>query len=106
MKASKVINKKSEILEQLHNVAEELINLDSENKSYIIEYTRLDVIAAVSVFIHILSNKKAHQYYKMQKPIDMSLVRKEMESYGESISAIVKEMSNIDLNEKGDENEQ
>lgn len=103
-KILKFLNSRSEILEPLHAVAAELAEVDARSKNHIIEYTRLDVIAAASVFIHVLSNKKAHEYFQRPDIIDLDSVRDEMENYGERIVAIVNEMGNVDLG-KGDNNE-
>lgn len=104
MKASEktleFLNSRSEILEPLHTVAAELVEVDKRERNHLIEYTRLDVIAAASVFIHVLSNKKAHQYFKRTDILDLNAVRDEMEEYGKRIVAIVNEMGNVDLGEK------
>lgn len=101
MKASErtleFLNSKSEILEPLHALAAELVEVDAKGKNHLIEYTRLDVIAAASVFIHVLSNKKAHEYFNREDIVDLAGVRDEMEEYGKRIVAIVNEMGNVDL---------
>lgn len=99
MKARETINQKSEILEPLHDVALELSKVDSENKSHLIEYTKLDIIAAAIVFSHILANKKAHIYQKTATMSDMQKITDQMEEYGERIRALVYEMTEIDLRE-------
>ena len=104
MKASEktleFLNSRTEILEPLHAVAAELVEVDKREKNHLVEYTRLDVIAAASVFIHVQTNKKAHQYFQQTDIVDLEKVRNEMEDYGKRIVAIVNEMGNVDLGEK------
>ena len=105
MRAEDLINLKSEILEPLHNVAEEVSELDARKKSHLIEYTDLDVIAAAVVFTHIMANRKAHQYVRIAGPKDLDRVADEMSAYGKRIKDIVNEMSNVDL-DRGEQNGQ
>lgn len=101
MKASDLINLKSEILEPLHVVAQELSEVDARGRGHLIEYTKLDVLAATIVFTHILANKKAHGYVKIRGAKDLETVSKEMEEYGNRIKNIVYDMTGMDLsNEK------
>lgn len=97
MKASDLINQRSEILEPLHSVARELADLDSRGKAHLIEYTKLDVIAAAMVFTHIMANKKAHQYVQALNVKDVDTVTKEMEDYGKRIRQLVLDMTAVDL---------
>lgn len=103
-KTLSLLNKRSEILEPLHAVAEELVEVDARGRNHLIEYTKLDVIAAASVFMHVLSNKKANEYLHRTDIVDLDSVRSEMEEYGERIMDIVNEMGNVDLG-KGENNE-
>ena len=97
MKASDLINLKSEILEPLHHVAEEVSEIDEKRKSHLIEYTELDVIAAAVVFTHVMANRKAHHYVRIAGAKDLDRVEQEMRDYGKRIKELVKEMSNVDL---------
>ena len=99
MKARDLINLKSEILEPLHDVANELTEVDKRGKAHLIEYTELDVIAAAVVFTHIMANKKAHHYVDIAGVKDLDRISKEMTEYGTRIRNIVKEMTGIDLRE-------
>ena len=51
---------KSEILEPLHALAYELIDVDARQKGFLIEYTEDDIMAAAIVFNHIIQNKRIH----------------------------------------------
>lgn len=97
MKASDLINQRSETLEPLHSVARELADLDNRGKAHLIEYTKLDVIAAAMVFTHIMANKKAHQYVQALNVKDVDTVTKEMEDYGKRIRQLVLDMTAVDL---------
>ena len=105
MRASELINLKSEILELLHSVAEEVSELDAKKKSHLLEYTELDVIAAAVVFTHVMANRKAHQYVRIAGPKDLDRAADEMSSYGKRIKDLVNEMTNVDL-DRGEENGQ
>lgn len=102
MKLKYQANAISEILEPLHMVADELSQVAEDEKNHTIEYTDLDVIAAAVVFTHVLSNRKAHNYAKTTDTTDFDQIYSEMSEYGARIGAIVKDMSNIDLNKKED----
>ena len=104
MKAKDIINLRSEILEPLHAVANELTEVDRRGKAHLIEYTELDVIAATVVFTHIMANKKAHHYADIAGSKDLERISKEMTEYGVRIRTIVQEMTGVDLRE-GKENE-
>ncbi len=99
MKAKDLINLKSEILEPLHVVAEEVSEVDRRGKAHLIEYTELDVIAATVVFTHVLANKKAHQYVQITNVEEFNRIVKEMHDYGTRIRELVKEMSGVELDE-------
>lgn len=99
MEAKDLINPKSEILEPLHGVAEELSEVDRRGKAHLIEYTELDVIAATIVFTHILANKKAHQYVEITNAERFNQIVEEMKDYGNRIRILVKEMSGVELDE-------
>lgn len=99
MKAKDLINKKSEILEPLHDVAAELVEVDKRGKAHTIEYTDLDVAAASVTFIQIVANRKAHDYFRQgaKGNVDIKRVKSEMESYGEQIKKLVYDMTGVDL---------
>lgn len=88
---------KSEILEPLHRLANELAEVDNKGKAHLIEYTKLDVIAAAMVFTHIMANKKAHQYVQLSGVKDLDTVTLEMEDYGKRIRQLVLDMTSVDL---------
>lgn len=104
MKASELINLKTEMLEPLYVVAEELTELDEQGKAHRLEFTNMDVIAASVVFLQVLANRKAHFYLKeavsTPEETDLEKVKVEMTRYGERIKELVKEMTGVNLDEK------
>lgn len=100
MKASEIINLRSEILEPLHSVATELADLDEKGKGHNIEYTDLDVIAAAVTFLHVMAHRKAHEYLRRQQGVGIDEAKTEMESYGRRVAELVGEMTGVNLNDK------
>ena len=93
------MDKKSEILEALHDTAMELLLTEETGKSRLIEYTKHDVIAASLVFMHILSNIAAHRYSR-NGVFDLAAVELEMKEFHTDIKEIVNEMTGVDLDKK------
>lgn len=94
-------NEKSEILEPLHVVAAELMEVERRGKPHTIEYTRLDVIAATATFINIMVNRKVHDYTRQRPEPTKETIIREMEGFTEEIANIVYKMTGVNLNEKG-----
>ena len=85
----------SEILEPLHRLARELIDVDARSKSHLLEYTDDDVMAAVLVFGHILINRKAHALER--DGISEEEGAKVMERYGEKIHDLTLGMTGVNI---------
>lgn len=95
-----ILNKRSEILEPVHHVAEEIADMQERDIVHSIEYTKLDVIAATIVFSHVLANIKANQYIKDNEGKATAQMKQDMFNYGAQIHKIVKDMTGIDLKER------
>lgn len=85
---------KSEILEPLYEIANELARNALNGKSHLIEYTNDDIMIAYFLFIEILGNRLIHNHTRQNLPIQKT--KDDIEKYKNDIMLIVKSISGID----------
>jgi len=85
------------ISELLNEMASAMLELDAGDKSKHIRYTDEDVMNAVHIFSHVLSNMSIHRMMDDGEDIVSSMQK--MIVSGEKISEIVKYMTDIDTKE-------
>ena len=97
MKFRDMANLKTEMLEPLYYVEQEISDMENNGKVHLIEYTTMDIIAVSHIFIHILANKKAHLYHRSGQDKDMAKVEFEMTEFGSRINDLIYDMTDIKI---------
>lgn len=93
----------SEVLEPLHTLTRELLELEKSGMAKTLVYTDRDVTAAALVFSHVMGNRLIDTLKTEHASIGLS--QHLAQTYGEAIYLLTKQMTGVDIssnkNDKG-----
>lgn len=90
-------NSKSEILEPIHELANEFAEMIADNRTHYNEFTDIDILATTIVFMTVVSNRRVHAYMEEGMSRNLDDIAEEMNVYHNRIKDLVSEMTGYDI---------